>query len=295
MPFGFGENTGMNMATEAGPLSYITGQGIIPQLLLTLVISTVLYITFMTFEMIYKSFNAIASSRVEVLPMTVSSETKPREFEQNPSARNAMLLPLSDNERTGAEFSYSFFLWINPSTFKQEDGLLHIMHKGNPSPFPLMGPGVFLKSNQNTLRVYMNSSKTWNNYIDIDNIPVKKWVHVVIMGRANAVEIYINGNIAKKLNLDGAVFYQNFGNLYLFNQRTLVLNPSTIPSLGNDILQIFGTYSGMMSNLYYYNYALSYTEIQGLTSAGPSKKTEPEVGEAPPYLEDSWWTSSHGK
>jgi hypothetical protein len=246
----------------------------------------------MSFEIVYKSFKAVNGTRVELMPFTVNAENKPREFEQNPNSRKAKLIPLSDNERTGAEFSYSFFIWINSSSFRQEEGLLHIMHKGHPCPYPLMGPGVFLKSNQNSLRVYMNSSKTWNNYIEIDNIPIKKWVHVVILARANGIEVYINGNLSKKLTLTDSTFYQNFGNLYLFSQRPLILQQSQIPSL-EGTLQIFGTYSGAMSNLVYYSYALSYTEIQGLAAQGVSSKTDATDEDTPPYLQDSWWVNNY--
>jgi hypothetical protein len=201
-------------------------------------------------------------------------------------------LPLSDNERTGAEFTYSFFLWINPNSFKEHDGLLHIFHKGHPNPFPLMGPGVFLKNNENKLRVYMNSSKTWNNYIDVENIPVKKWVHICIIARNNAVEIYINGNIAKKLNMEGGTLYQNFGNLYLFKSNSMPsISSPTVPSAGSEPFDIKGTYSGSLSNLYYFSYALSYTEIQSVIAEGPSAKTETRNEDAPPYLADNWWVS----
>jgi hypothetical protein len=290
-----GRNNSVNLANAAGPAGFLLGKGIIAQVVLAIVLSTALYIILMSAEMIYKSFLAVTGTRVNVMPFTVNSSDKPREFEQNPVAKNAKLLPLSDNERTGAEFSYAFYLWINPSSFRSEEGLLHILHKGNPIPFPLLGPGVFLKSEKNTLRVYMNSSKTWNNFIECDNIPVKKWVHITICARNNSIEIYINGNLGKKLNMDGAVLYQNFGNLYLFSQRPCILSP-TIRSLDSDTpLQIFGTYQGNLSNLTYFSYALSYTEIQALVADGPSKKTESQTQETPPYLEDAWWTGSYSR
>lgn len=289
------ENVG-NALTTAGPLGYLTGTGLLPQLVLGLVLSTVLYIVLMSFEMIYKSMKAVTGTRVTLLDVTVNTENKPLVFEQNPLNPKNKLLPLSDNERTGAEFSYSFYIWVNPSSFKQYDGLLHIMHKGNPKPYPLMSPGVFMKSNTNTMRVYMNSSKTWNNFVDIENIPVKKWVHIVILGRNNTVEVYINGNIAKKLNMDGGVFYQNFGNLYLFrSDPSAPIMESTTPSAGSTPFQIHGTMSGNLSNLIYFNYALSYTEIRDLTTLGPSKKIESSNEDAPPYLQDSWWVSSYSR
>ena len=284
-----------NAMNSAGPASYVLGTGIVPQILLALALATILYIILMSLELVYKSLRQVTGTRVDLIPFTVSAADKPREFEQDPSTRNAKLLPLSDNERSGAEFTYSFYLWVNPSSFRQEEGLLHILHKGHPKPFPLLGPGVFLKSNTNTLRVYMNSSKTWNNFIDVENIPVKKYVHVAIVARSNAIEVYINGNLAKKLNMDGAVLYQNFGNLYVFSQRPCVLS-TAIRSLNSDSpMQIFGTYNGNLSNLVYFSYAVSYTELQSLVAEGPSKRTESTTEEAPPYLEDAWWTQSYSR
>lgn len=285
--------TGMNAMNQARPLSFLLGTGIVPQIVLSIALAALLYTVLMAMESVYRSYKQITGTRVEVLPYTVSADDKPREFVQNPKAPNSTFLPLSDNERTGAEFSYSFWLWVNPSSFsRSEEGLLHVMHKGNPSPFPLMGPGVFLHSNTNKMRVYMNSSKTWNNYIDIDNLPVKKWIHVVVLARMNSIEVYINGNIAKKLTFDDAVLYQNFGNLYCFSQRPCIINSANVASLGTGILQIFGTYSGSLSALNYFSYALSYTEIQSLMADGPSKRTDTMDMAAPQYLEDAWWVKS---
>lgn len=289
-----------NSMGSANPASWIIGTGIIPQLILALVLSILLYIMFMSVETIYKSYIAVNATRINLLSCTANSQDKAIQFEQNPNERNHKTLPFSDNERTGAEFSYSFYLWINPSSFeRQEEGLTHVMHKGYSSPFPLMSPGVFLLSNINTMRVYMNSSKTWNNYIDIENIPVKKWVHVTLVGRANAVEIYINGNLAKKLNMDQSVFYQNFGNLYLFNQRRLYLNPVKVLSLTTQTtpLQIFGAFNGNMSALSYFSYALSFTEIQSLVSSGPKSGVcdANSSSNQPPYLEDNWWVTKYTK
>jgi hypothetical protein len=278
---------------NTGSNSYVSGTGIVPQLVIGLVISISLYIILLSVELVYKGFKQVSGTRVDVLPLTVNSLDKPRNFDQNPSIPKATLLPLSDNERSGAEFSYSFFLWIDPASFRTEQGLLHILHKGHPVPYPLLGPGVFLHSNTNTLRVYMNSSKTWNNYIDVENIPVKKWVHVIVMARDNSIEVYINGNVAKRLNITDGVLYQNFGNLYLFSQRPIVLSRNNIPSLINEDLHIFGSYTGNFSNLVYFSYALSYTEIQSLVQGGASTKTEKKSEDSPPYLEDTWWVNKY--
>lgn len=286
-------NAGTTNLTNQGSLGYILGKGIIPQILLVLLLTTAIYILMMIFEIVYTSFKQVSGTRVDLLPFTVNSQDKPRQFEQNPRAKNSVHVPMSDNERSGAEFTYSFFLWINPASFRTEEGLLHIFHKGHPFYYPLMGPGVFLKSNTNALRVYMNSSKTWNNYIDVENIPVKKWVHVAIVARANTIEIYINGNLAKKLNMNGGVIYQNFGNIYLFSQRTSALQPDPVVASLKEPFMVYGPFNGNLSALSYFSYALSFTEIQSLVNKGFSTQTEPNVQDSPPYLQDSWWTTTY--
>jgi hypothetical protein len=285
-----------NAMEQTGALSFIMGKGFVSQILLAILVCTLIYIIFMTTEILYKSFKAVKGKRIIVLDKTVSSDTRPIVFSQNPNLPKNVLLPFSDNELTGAEFTYSFFIWINGNSIENSNdptkSFKHVMHKGNPLCFPLMGPGVFVNSNTNTIRVYMNSSKTWNNYCDLDNIPLNKWVHVALVLRKNAVEVYINGNLDKKLNLDGAAAYQNFGDLYLFSPRKLKLEQTITPSINQtESLSFSGPFAGRLSNLNYFAYAISYTELQGLIAEGISKKTETQDEQRPPYLEDKWWVS----
>ena len=49
---------------------------------------------------------------------------------------------------------------------------------------------------------------------------------------------------------------------------------------------------GMCSRLYYFNYALSYSEITMLMNEGPSTEiADAQGGVMSQYLQDSWWTS----
>jgi hypothetical protein len=213
---------------------------------------------------------------------------------QNPILNDSKQINVSENERTGIEFSYSFYLKVNPSTFRQEQGLIHIFHKGYSSQFPLLAPGVYLRSDTNTLRVYMNTYKTWNNYIEVENIPLSKWVHICIVCKDNALEIYINGNLSKKLSFDGYAAYQNYQDVICFSQRRISLKQTIIPTLDDGGMNVFGSMKGMMSRLIYFNYALCYAEIQSLMSEGPSSKVESsETNDVPPYLSDTWWSQSY--
>ena len=156
-----------------------------------------------------------------------------------------------------------------------------------------MGPGLFMKGNSNTLRVYMNCYQTWNNYADIDNIPIEKWVHIVVSCKGNQLYVYINGNLKTKMALSGNTPpYQNYGDIYLFSQRTITLSSSTTPSLKSTSLIFNGAAKGLASRVFYFAYALTYTEIQNLISMGPSPVMEGVNMSITPYLTDQWWTTA---
>jgi hypothetical protein len=145
----------------------------------------------------------------------------------------------------------------------------------------------------------MNTYKTWNNYVEVENIPVGKWVHVVILCKNNALEVFINGNLAKKLSFDGYAPYQNYQDIIAFSQRTLTFAgddmtaSNKICSLKGKTHRVIGTFTGMLSRLRYFNYALSYTEIASLMREGPNPKMADSSAEQPPYFVDTWWTTSY--
>lgn len=284
-------NSSSNYGSNVGAQEFLMGSGALAQILLVIVISALLFILMMTLETMYLTWYRASRTRIDVLPYTANPDDKMKTIVQNPTMPNAVTLPLSENERTGAEFTYSFFIYLNPSNIDSNQtttqGLRHVFHKGYSRFSPLMGPGVFVKTNENTIRLYMNSSKKLDNYVDVPNIPLKKWVHVVILGRKNSVEIYVNGNVAKKIRLDGAI-YQNYQDLILFSQRN-----GQIKHSDGSIVEVKGSFSGSFSSLVYYSYAISYSEIQDLLNEGPSKETEEAANGltvASPYLADSWWT-----
>jgi hypothetical protein len=286
-------NTNSNSGT--GPLSLVMGKGFFQQVLLVLVVLSLLFFFFISIEYLLMSYQRIGGKNVQLLPLTVTAEDKMLTFQQNKGKfQDAKQIPLSDNERTGIEFTYSFYLFIHPSTFTGEDVLFHVMHKGYINPWPLMGPGLFVKGNNNTLRVVMNTYRNAYTYMDVENIPVRKWFHCALLCRKNSLEIYINGNLRKKLPFEGTLPYQNFQNLICFSPLKKIVLGSQVPSLGtgND-LRFEGAFRGNMSNLVYLAYAASFTEIQSLMDMGVSKKTMSAQMDKPPYLVDTYWTTSY--
>jgi hypothetical protein len=221
----------------------------------------------------------------------------------NPASK--MILP-SDNELTGVEFTYSFFLFIDPATVDgimptntNSHNLKQVFYKGYSTPFPLMGPGVFILGDVNTMRIFMNSYKSWFNYVDVLNIPIQKWFHCALVFRANNLEVYINGNITNRISMETTYPYQNYQNVVVFGATTYNSGTKTFKNPGSTVEETFnvkGPMSGQISRLTQYRYALSYSEIQAISIAGPSSKIDlPANQGAGSYLQttlsDSWYTS----
>jgi hypothetical protein len=233
-------------------------------------------------------------NRTELLPYTYNIDDKAVIISQNPNVKRSKPTALSDNERSGVEFSYSFYLYVHPAAFRQEYGLLHLFHKGYSQPFPLMGPGVFMRSDTNTLRVYMKTFKGWNQYVEVQNIPVSKWVHMTVVCQNHALEVYVNGNLSRKMSFDGYAPYQNYQDIVCFSQRRMTLTAAKVASVDDLGFDVFGAMKGMMSRLTYFNYALTYGEIQQLMNEGPSSEMDSSLmNDVPPYLADTWWSQSH--
>ena len=283
----------MSDTTGSVVTGFLFGKGFFQQFVLVLVVVTLLFFVFVTVEYVFLSFMTIGGRFLELLPQTVTAEDEQITIVQNPFDSRAQTIPVSDNERTGIEFTYSFYLFVNPSTFTGEDVLFHVFHKGYTTPFPLLGPGVFVRGNNNTLRVVMNTYKNPYSYLDIENIPVRKWFHCVVLCRKNSLEVYINGNLRKKLSFEGTLPYQNFQNLVLFSPLKFIFRREPIYAMLKENVRVEGAFRGNLSNLIYLPYAASFTEIQGLMNKGVSSTTRKKTQDTPPYLTDTYWTTSY--
>ena len=282
------------------------GTGIVSQILTGIVIVMILYLVLATCEFIYNSFSGMWKNRVHLFPYTYTSGAKMYTAIQNPSNPEALTVNVSNNQRSGIEFSYSMFININSDTFSSgQANLYHILHKGYNQVYPLLGPGIFCWGNKNTLRVFMNCYDTWDNYSDIDNIPVDKWFHLVVSCKGNTLYVYINGSLKQKMALNGNTPpYQNYGNVYMFSPRKTTISKSITTSLEEDpnfsgtginsSLQFDGSAKGMTSRVTYFSYALTYTEIQALMNKGPSRKMSNADMSLSPYLSDTWWANNEG-
>jgi len=262
----------------------------------SILIIVAIFLVLITVETVYGVSSNISSRFITIMDYTASSETMPLRVYQDASKypNDAKVIGLSVNERTGIEFAYSFFLNVFPSTFESgEDTLKHVFHKGYAMPWPLMGPAVFMRGHQNTMRIFMNTYKNPYNYVDVTNIPVQKWFHVVLNCNKNGMDVYINGKLATRLSFHDTVPYQNFQDIIMFS--TIKYNLSTqVPALGGATnFKFDGAFKGQMSRFKYARYALSTSEIASLMSQGPSSEIKEKNMDHPPYFSDDWWANQY--
>jgi len=274
---------------------YIGGKDLISQIVLTIVIVVIVSVIAAGITSALEFFEKRAQSSATLLADTTTGQQL---VAQDPALGTPMVYN-SENQQNGIEMTYSMFLLIKSETFdgvKMADGqtptLKHVFHKGFKNAFPVMAPGVFVESVNNTLRVYMNSANSWNNYISIPNIPVGKWFHMIILVKGKYLDVYINGNVTQRFEFKD-VPRLNYGNIYVMSpiQFTFPQN-STSSSPNPKQMQITGAIAGMVSRLHYYGYALTYSAIDALYRQGPSSTiVNSGSTDLPPYFHDDWWVN----
>lgn len=196
---------------------------------------------------------------------------------QDPKANDSNTVPRSVNGPNGIEFSWSVWIYINDLKYLSGQ-YRHIFHKGNDGinstsglNFPNNAPGMYISPNSNELTIIMNTYDTINEEILIPDIPINKWVNVILRCKNTLLDVYINGTITKSVNLVG-VPKQNYGDVYV------AMN---------------GGFDGYISDLRYFSYSLGTNEISHLTRKGAntqmSSKNKSMTLKYPDYLSLRWY------
>jgi len=180
---------------------------------------------------------------------------------QDPNIEGSKTVMRSVNTPEGIEFTWSVWIFIDDLNYKSGQ-YRHIFHKGNEEynndsssqqlglSMPNNAPGLYISPNTNELTVFMNTFDVMNQETRISNIPLNKWINVIIRCKNSTLDVYINGTITKSTKLLG-VPKQNYGDVYVAAN---------------------GGFSGYISNLWYFNHALGTNEIQRLVSKGANTK-----------------------
>lgn len=175
---------------------------------------------------------------------------------QDPSASGAITINRSVNENDGIEFTWSCWIYVDDMGYN-EGKYKCVFYKGNdyePNPngetpglnYPNNAPGLYIAPHTNSLVILMNTFKVMNEEIVIRDLPINKWVNVIIRCKNTTMDVYINGTITKSHILHG-VPKQNYGNVFV---------------------GMNGGFSGNISNLSYFNYALGTNKIAQLQIMG---------------------------
>ena len=182
--------------------------------------------------------------------------TNSKVIPQDPKAKDNVPIKRSNNQTSGIEFTWSFWIYLN-DLGNETQKYQHIFNKGDNNFDKITSistinnsPGVYLGPQNNSLRIIMdtvNATDT-NNIIDIENIPIRKWVHVAIRIKNTILDVYVNGVVSKRLVLIN-VPKQNFNDINLCQN---------------------GGFNGKLSNLRYYSRALNVFEINGVVLYGPN-------------------------
>lgn len=202
---------------------------------------------------------------------------------QDPSKTTSVQILRSNDQNKGLEFTWStWLLFTSPSTSSIPE---HIFNKGtnifdSATGIALTnGPGMYVtksvsgNSETITLLVYMDQINEEQISVSIGNVPVKKWIHVAVRVQNKLLDVYINGVISKRHNFE-VIPKQNFHDINV---------------AGNS------GFSGKLSNLRYYSYALNVFEINNIVMAGPtvspSKMSADSTGKLGnySYLATSWY------
>ncbi len=179
---------------------------------------------------------------------------------QDPSNSNAITIKRSVNATDGIEFTWSVWIFIDDLTYNSGQYRC-VFYKGNDfssNPktddepqglnFPNNAPGVYIAPNTNSLVIFMNTFNVINEQITVEDIPLNKWFNLIIRCQNTTMDIYMNGLVVKSYELHG-VPKQNYGDVYVGAN---------------------GGFSGNLSDLKYYSYALGTSEINRLVTRGPN-------------------------
>ena len=214
---------------------------------------------------------------------------------QDPSKDNTIQVFKSNDRGRGLEYTWSVWLFLMEADVSNTP--YNIFVKGAPNfdttsgdGYQLNvvnGPGMYItyEGTEYKLTVVMdhignetitsNDADSGRDIIEVDSIPIKKWVHVAARMQNTVLDIYVNGTIAKRHNM----LYAPKQNFY----------PVVI--CGND------GFKGKLSNLRYYSKALNVFEINNVVMTGPNtNSSELSVDSQAKtgiysYLSNNWYTN----
>ena len=203
---------------------------------------------------------------------------------QDPRDSNSVTILRSNNQANGLEMTWSVWLLINELTGTNPK-YNHIFSKGD-SIFDISSglakvnnsPGVYIgnATTGNTLHILMDTvNKPDITGMDITGVPLKKWFHLAIRMQNNIMDVYLNGVISARRPFND-VPKQNYDDVRVGYNKG---------------------FNGNLSNLVYYDRALSVFDINNIILKGPNLTQSSAVTSNLGYygyMSSSWYSDKLG-
>ena len=216
---------------------------------------------------------------------------------QDPKRDDTVPILKSNDRHRGIEFTWSTWLYLNENQ-NTTPNYNAIFVKGvdkfdTTSGLGVVnGPGLYVRSDTDDSSVttqylhvvmdHVSSTATIDTNLEngrdavqVDNVPIKKWFHLAIRMQNMVLDIYVNGTIVKRHNMD-KIPKQNFHDVWV--------------SKG---------FSGKLSNLQYHDRALNVFEINNTVMFGPNTTASNRSQDASglsgnySYLSSMWYNAAH--
>lgn len=205
---------------------------------------------------------------------------------QDPRSSTSVTLQRSNNNKTGIEFTWSVWLMVKNSG-NSTTKYSHVFNKGDINWDTTTGiskvnngPGLYLSNasasnNEMGLFVVMDTEDLSNSRqsLNVSSIPLNKWFNVCIRMQNIVMDVYVNGTNSGRLILP-AVPRQNYNDVNICQN---------------------GGFVGNLSDLRYFDYALSAFDIQSVVWGGPSlyasKNGTMNYNKSTNYISNMWYFS----
>jgi hypothetical protein len=215
---------------------------------------------------------------------------------QDPKRDDSVPILKSNDRHRGIEFTWSSWLYLN-ETQNTNPTYNAIFVKGvdkfddSSGVGVVNGPGLYVSQSDVSgvttqyLHIIMDhvslsatidtDLESGRDAVQVDNVPIKKWFHLAIRMQNMVLDIYVNGTIVKRHNMD-KIPKQNFHDVWV--------------SKG---------FSGKISNLQYHDRALNVFEINNTVMFGPnttaSNRSQDSSGLSGnySYLSSMWYNAAH--
>ena len=210
-----------------------------------------------------------------------------KKYQVNPTLANSKPILRSVNENQGMEFTWSTWLFIDNTSSGNNMNPRRIFSKGGNSEtgelFAMNSPGLYLydgsTSNTNAITIATTTFAASDMHTDgqiktktitIKNIPIQKWVNVIIRAQNKTIDVYINGILSVRHNLS-EVIKQNYGDIFVGDDKNGM--------------------NGFISSLRYFDHAIGNMKIQEIIQQGPNLKMIGDQNQEtmPPYLATRWY------